>query len=124
MRQPETRPLRQARLALIVGPLEFEETMFEDSMVRRSLIGGHRRSSIAHFPEIIMSNPDPSTMDFVRELRLRQWARQHFVPSESRKSTWHPIVLDEMRRRDHESTDGIAHEMTSPAESSQFAEIV
>lgn len=41
-------------------------------------------------------------MDFVRELRLRQWARQHFVPAESRKSSWHPVVLDEMTRRDLE----------------------
>jgi hypothetical protein len=41
-------------------------------------------------------------IDFVRELRLRQWARQNFVPGEQRKSTWHPVVLDEMRNRDRE----------------------
>ena len=40
--------------------------------------------------------------DLVREIRLRQWARRHFVPIDVRKSTWHPIVLDEMRRRDQE----------------------
>ena len=49
-----------------------------------------------------MSNLESPTIDFVRELRLRQWARQHFVPRESRKSTWHPVVLDEMIRRDAE----------------------
>jgi hypothetical protein len=45
---------------------------------------------------------DQSIMDFVRELRLRQWARQNFVPAESRKMSWHPVVLDEMMRRDLE----------------------
>jgi hypothetical protein len=41
-------------------------------------------------------------MDLVRELRLRQWARQNYVPLEQRQSGWHPIVLDEMHRRDLE----------------------
>jgi hypothetical protein len=41
-------------------------------------------------------------IDFVRELQLRQWARQHFVPGELRKQTWHPIVLNEMKNRDRE----------------------
>jgi hypothetical protein len=46
---------------------------------------------------------EPATkIDFVRELRLRQWARQNFVPAEKRKATWHPVVLDEMQKRDHE----------------------
>lgn len=49
-----------------------------------------------------MSSIDPSSMDFVRELRLRQWSRQNYVCVESRKPTWHPIVLDEMCRRDQE----------------------
>lgn len=43
-----------------------------------------------------------SEIDLVRELRLRQWARQHFVPQEQRKVTWHPVVLDEMQNRDRE----------------------
>ena len=43
-----------------------------------------------------------STIDFIRELRLRQWARQHFVPREQRKVHWHSIVLEEMRKRDQE----------------------
>lgn len=41
-------------------------------------------------------------IDLIRELRLRQWARAHFVPSSQRAATWHPIVLDEMSRRDDE----------------------
>ena len=42
------------------------------------------------------------TVDVIKELRLRRWARGHFVPAEQRGNTWHPIVLDEMRRRDAE----------------------
>ena len=41
-------------------------------------------------------------MDMIRELRLRQWARQNFVPEMARQMTWHPVVLDEMHRRDLE----------------------
>jgi homoaconitase/3-isopropylmalate dehydratase large subunit len=51
-----------------------------------------------------VSNSESSGIDFVRELRLRNWARQNFVPGDQRKSTWHPIVLDEMNRRDMEIT--------------------
>lgn len=42
-------------------------------------------------------------MDLVRELRLRQWARQHYVPVEKRQAGWHPIVLEEMQLRDLEA---------------------
>ena len=49
-----------------------------------------------------MSDFMKSSTDLVRELRLRQWARVHFVAMESRQATWHPIVLDEMLRRDRE----------------------
>lgn len=40
--------------------------------------------------------------DLVRELRLRKWAREHFVAEELRKPCWHPIVLEEMKLRDRE----------------------
>lgn len=49
-----------------------------------------------------MSDLENTPVDFVRELRLRQWARQHYVPLEARKATWHPVVLDEMVLRDRE----------------------
>ncbi len=62
-----------------------------------------------------MSDNQSSTMDFVRELRLRQWARQHFVPADARRSTWHPVVLDEMHRRDQELSDSARRtELTTP----------
>lgn len=40
-------------------------------------------------------------VDFIAELRLRQWARANYVAPEARDdSEWHPVVLDEMRRKD------------------------
>jgi len=44
-------------------------------------------------------------VDFIEELRLRRWARENFVPAESRDSAWHPIVLDEMFRKDRETVN-------------------
>jgi hypothetical protein len=60
-----------------------------------------------------MSSLDSPSMDFVRELRLRQWSRQNFVPAEARKSTWHPVVLDEMSRRDRELQGEVATQLTN-----------
>ena len=51
----------------------------------------------------------PSSMtgevDFIEELRLRRWAREHYVPSHAREEQWHPVVLDEMNKKDDESTN-------------------
>jgi hypothetical protein len=44
-------------------------------------------------------------LDFIEELRLRRWARQNYVPPEQRDSSWHPVVLDEMDRRDLEVSE-------------------
>ena len=52
--------------------------------------------------ETLLLEEPASKIDIVRELRLRQWARQNFVPTGQRKGTWHPVVLDEMRIRDRE----------------------
>jgi len=41
-------------------------------------------------------------IDVIRELRLRNWARANYVSPAQRRDTWHPVVLDEMRRRDAE----------------------
>jgi len=49
-----------------------------------------------------MPTPDTASIDLIRELRLRQWARTHYVPADMRSRSWHPLVLDEMRRRDEE----------------------
>ncbi len=41
-------------------------------------------------------------MDLIEELRLRRWAREHYVPAEKRDNGWHPVVHDEMKKKDHE----------------------
>jgi hypothetical protein len=46
-------------------------------------------------------------LDFIEELRLRRWARQNFVPVEQRLPSWHPIVLDEMLRKDCEQPNRV-----------------
>jgi hypothetical protein len=49
-------------------------------------------------------------LDFIEELRLRRWARQNYVPPEQRDTSWHPVVLDEMDRKDLEVCEpAIAH---------------
>ncbi len=44
-------------------------------------------------------------LDFIEELRLRRWAREHYVPRQQRQMSWHPVVLEEMIRRDDEVSD-------------------
>ena len=41
-------------------------------------------------------------IDPIEELRQRRWARENYVPVDMRDQRWHPVVLDEMRRRDDE----------------------
>lgn len=41
-------------------------------------------------------------LDIVKEFRLRRWAREHHVPPAERRASWHPVVLDEMSRKDDE----------------------
>jgi hypothetical protein len=42
-------------------------------------------------------------VDFIEELRLRRWARENYVPAAKRNRRWHPIILEEMSRKDEES---------------------
>ena len=44
-------------------------------------------------------------LDLIEELRLRRWAREHYVPRDRRQSSWHPVVLDEMSRKDLEENE-------------------
>jgi hypothetical protein len=44
-------------------------------------------------------------LDFIEELRLRRWARENYVSREKRKASWHPIVLEEMDRKEEELTE-------------------
>ncbi|MFO0809580.1 MAG: hypothetical protein U0746_13230 [Gemmataceae bacterium] len=47
-----------------------------------------------------MSSSVLADLDLIEEVRLRRWARENFVPANQRNTTWHPIVLDEMDRKD------------------------
>lgn len=49
-----------------------------------------------------MPATDAVSIDLIQELRLRKWARQHYVGHGQRGRNWHPIVLEEMRFRDDE----------------------
>jgi hypothetical protein len=44
-------------------------------------------------------------VDFIEELRLRRWAREHYVPRNQREISWHPVILDEMDQKDNEMAD-------------------
>ncbi|MHB1423809.1 MAG: hypothetical protein ACYC3I_11560 [Gemmataceae bacterium] len=44
-------------------------------------------------------------VDFIEELRLRRWAREHYVPRNQREFSWHPVILDEMDRKDREMAE-------------------
>jgi hypothetical protein len=41
-------------------------------------------------------------LDFIEELRMRRWARENYVPREDRESSWHPVVHEEMEKKDLE----------------------
>lgn len=43
-----------------------------------------------------------TSLDPVEEIRLRTWARQHYIPRELRDDSLHPIILEEMHRKDEE----------------------
>ncbi len=43
-----------------------------------------------------------SEVDPIEEIRLRTWARKNYAPAHQRDDTLHPIILDEMKRKDEE----------------------
>ena len=55
-----------------------------------------------------MTSSVMAELDFIEELRLRRWAREHYVPRDSRKPSWHPVVHEEMEKKDLESGDAPA----------------
>lgn len=50
-----------------------------------------------------MSSIGVLDLDFIEELRLRRWARENYVPQAERSVDWHPVVLEEMRKKDRET---------------------
>jgi hypothetical protein len=45
-------------------------------------------------------------LDFIEELRLRRWARENYVAPSRRRVDWHPVVHEEMERKDQEAGHG------------------
>jgi hypothetical protein len=43
-----------------------------------------------------------SDVDPIDEMRLRTWARKNYAPASKRPADWHPIILDEMGKKDRE----------------------
>ncbi len=41
-------------------------------------------------------------LDFIEELRMRRWARENYVPHTRREDSWHPVILDEMAKKDRD----------------------
>ena len=56
-----------------------------------------------------MGSSVAAELDMIEELRLRRWARENYVPREQRQHAWHPVVLDEMSKKDHEIVDVEPH---------------
>lgn len=48
-----------------------------------------------------------SDLDLIEELKLRRWAREHYVPRSQRERSWHPVVLEEMEKKDRDLSQGI-----------------
>jgi hypothetical protein len=52
--------------------------------------------------EKVMMSSVSEELDFIQELRLRRWARENYVSAGQREASWHPVILDEMTKKDVE----------------------
>ena len=63
-------------------------------------------SLLSEFGAVAMATHSrTSDIDFIEELRLRRWARENYVPAGQRDNRWHPVVLEEMTRKDGEGRE-------------------
>lgn len=53
------------------------------------------------------------SLDLVEEIRLRRWAREHYVPAAERNPDWHPVVLQEMQCKEQELEEAAGYSMVS-----------
>ena len=54
--------------------------------------------------ELSAKEQQANSVDAIEEMRMRSWARRHYEPAAYRSSNLHPIILDEMRHKDQETT--------------------
>ena len=52
--------------------------------------------------------PVSEEVDFIEELRMRRWARENYCPRDDRKDSWHPVVHEEMEKKDLEGGELVA----------------
>jgi hypothetical protein len=55
-----------------------------------------------------MTSSGLAELDFIEELRLRRWARENYVPNDQRNDSWHPVIHEEMDKKDREAGDSLA----------------
>lgn len=51
-----------------------------------------------------MMSTGVAELDLIEELKLRRWARENYVPQDQRDESLHPVILDEMDRKDREGS--------------------
>jgi hypothetical protein len=61
-----------------------------------------------------MSSSGLADLDVIEELRLRRWARENYVPRSRRQLSWHPIVHEEMEKKDREVAHPPLAEILTP----------
>jgi len=66
-----------------------------------------QQKDLAMIPSITSPPACSADVDLIEELRLRRWARENYVPPPQRDPNWHPIILEEMRRKDDEVNEPI-----------------
>ena len=44
-------------------------------------------------------------LDPIAEMKLRTWARRNYCRPGERDGAWHPVILEEMSRKDDENAD-------------------
>ena len=67
---------------------------------------GNHRVVYLVVKEWVMRSSVLAELDLIEELRLRRWAREHYVPRNERRISWHPVVHDEMSKKDGETGEG------------------
>jgi hypothetical protein len=58
--------------------------------------------------------PSSVGLDIVEEFRLRRWARENYAPLEERSVDLHPVILEEMDRRDAEVARLVSPPIVAP----------
>lgn len=78
--------------------------MIEESRAHHEQSGRELSRTSGRMGESIMdmysNQKSDVSVDPIEEMQLRTWARTHYQPPQQRDSRWHPIILDEMSRKD------------------------